>query len=396
MRKFHIGARRLAAVVIGLVFLVSGLLKLIDPVGTTLKVAEYFSFFGLPLGTGAASAFGVILILTESILGAALVAGVFRRGAGKATILIISFFLIITAILWWKNPDMDCGCFGEAVHLSHSQSFWKNVVLLALALFAFIPLRQLGDVSPRKMVSFALVSASLVLALFYSYAHLPFVDFTEFKPGARLYASLDSEYMEDDDYVATFIYEKNGKKGSFTLDRLPDSTWTFVGVDTLMRSAQTRPADTPVLAIRDSEGNEMDAAAASGNVIVFTVHDPDKAPWQRIIRSHDAALGAGAKPLVLAASTPERMAGIPEADGLPVFYSDYKTLVTMCRANGGAVCIENGEIISKWSPKDFPNEQTLRETLGKDPLEAMSSFKVGRRVKAQGFALYILALLLLV
>ena len=236
MKKAHHRLRRFCAVVIGLVFLASGLLKLLDPVGTGLIVSEYFKFFHLGFLQGTAKALGMVLSLVEATTGAALISGVFRKTTAVVTSVLVVFFTIVTLILWIAKPEMDCGCFGEAIHLTHGQTLLKNVVLLALSAVAFIPFQNFGVPRKGKYVAFFLALPSLIFALCHNARHLPMIDFTEFAPGTELFASLDNDYQEMGGKVPTFVYERNGQRGSFTLDALPDSTWTFVGVDTLSRS----------------------------------------------------------------------------------------------------------------------------------------------------------------
>ena len=129
--------------------------------------------------------------------------------------------------------------------------------------------------------------------------------------------------------------------------------------------------------------------AVLGKVVTFSVYDPGKADWQ-VIREQAADVRAqGATPLVL--TVPGE--GVPQ--DFPVYYGDYKPLITLNRANGGATYIDNGEIISKWSPKDVPSGSEWTGLLERDPVDAFTDFTVKRRIKAQGFALYLLALLLL-
>ena len=387
MKKAHHRLRRFCAILIGLVFLASGLLKLLDPVGTGLIVSEYLKFFHMGFLQGAAKGFGMVLSLLEAITGAALVSGVYRRLTAAVTSFLILFFTIITLILWIANPVMDCGCFGEAIHLTHLQTLLKNVVLLVLAVIAFIPFQNFGVPRKRKKIAFALAALSLVFALCYNARHLPMIDFTEFAPGAELFASLDNDYQEMDGKVPTFIYERAGQRGSFTLDNLPDSTWTFVAVDTLTRSGLYKTASKPVLSFRDAEGNYQDELAVLGKVMVFSVYDPDDADWDRIRTQAGEAHAAGAAPLILT---------VPGEDApLGVYYADFKPLITLNRANGGATYFNDGELISKWSPRDVPEGEELSRVLDREPVGMSTDFIVGRRIKAQGFALYLLALLLL-
>ena len=287
---------------------------------------------------------------------------------------------------------MDCGCFGEAVHLTHLQSFLKNLVLLALCLVAFLPFRDFGVPRRGRRVAFWIAVPSLLVALLYNIRELPLLDFTAYKPGAELFASLDNDYQAMDGQVPMFIYERDGQRGSFTLDRLPDSTWTFVGVDTLSRSGLDRPSEKPVLSFRDAGGEYRDEDAVLGKVIVFSVPEPKRADWERLRAQVSTAREAGADPLVLVAAAPSQE-GLPSDPEL--FYADYKPLITLNRSNGGATYIHNGEIIAKWSPSVFPSGEELTETLSRDPVDASTSYVVGRRIKAQGFVLYLLALLFL-
>ena len=387
MKKAHHRLRRFAAILIGLTFLASGLLKLLDPVGTGLIVSEYFKFFHLGFLQGAAKAFGMGLSLLEAITGAALITGVFRKTTAVVTSLMIVFFTVITLILWIANPEMDCGCFGEAVHLTHGQTLLKNLILLVLALVAFLPFQNFGVPRKGKYIAFILAVPSLVFALWYNARHLPLIDFTEFAPGVELFASLDNDYQAMDGKVPTFIYERDGQRGSFTLDNLPDSTWTFIAADTLTRSGMYKRSDKPILSFRDADGLYQDERAVEGKVMVFSVYDPSSVNWNRIGRQAQDAEDAGATTLVLT---------VPGED-LPqhVYFADYKPLITLNRANGGAVYFNDGELISKWSPSDMPEGESLRELLDREPVGVSIDFITGRRIRAQGFTLYLLALLLL-
>ena len=392
MNAFHSRLRRLCAVVLGLVFLASGLLKLMDPTGTQLIVKEYLKFLHLGSLGAAARGLGIGLALLESVTGAALLTGVFRKLTAIVASAMTVFFTLVTLVLLIANPEMDCGCFGEAVHLTHLQSFLKNLVLLALCLVAFLPFRNFGTPRRGRRVAFWIAVPSLLLALLDNIRELPLLDFTAYKPGAELFASLDNDYQTMDGQVPMFIYERDGQRGSFTLDRLPDSTWTFVGVDTLSRSGLARPSEKPVLSFRDAGGEYRDEDAVLGNVIVFSVPEPERADWERLRAQVSTAREAGADPLVLVAAAPSQE-GLPSDPEL--FYADYKPLITLNRSNGGATYIHNGEIIAKWSPSVFPSGEELTETLSRDPVDASTSYVVGRRIKAQGFVLYLLALLFL-
>ncbi|MBO4434994.1 MAG: DoxX family protein [Bacteroidales bacterium] len=386
----HNTLRRAAASIIGIVFVASGLLKMLDVVGTSLIVSEYFKFFHVGFLTGLAKAGGLVMCLLETLTGAALITGVFRKLTALTASALTAVFTIITLILVIKNPEMDCGCFGQAIHLTHMQSFLKNVVLVLLCLVAFLPFRQFGEPKNHNTVAFWIGAASIIIAGIVSATHLPAVDFTDFRPGARLSASLENDSPAG--YYAAYIYEKDGKSASFTLDNLPDSTWNFVKVDTVIRNAAQK--DAPVLSFSDEEGNYRDELAVQGKVIVISVYNPEKCDWMRLNTMLNAIsdAGKGVRPIVLVNTAPGSSVYIPS--NVAFFYADYKTLITLNRANGGATYIADGEIVRKWRPADFPYAQKLKETVSADVTETQIKSITPGRLKAEGFALYLLALLI--
>ena len=113
MKYRNIGMRRLIAVLMGIFFLCTGLLKLGDPVGTMLIVTEYCKFFHLQFLLPAAKGLGIFFSLLECGVGVALISGIARKVTAWVTYGLIGFFTILTFILWRANPEMDCGCFGE-------------------------------------------------------------------------------------------------------------------------------------------------------------------------------------------------------------------------------------------------------------------------------------------
>ena len=182
MKGFHIGLRRLCSVILGLVYFIAGMLKLMDPVGAGLVVDEYLKFFHLGGLAFASKTLGVAMALLETFLGAALIAGVWRKFVAGVTSILTLAFTALTLILVIFNPEMDCGCFGEAVHLTHMQTFLKNVALCVLCAGAFLPVRDYGRTRKSKLVAFWLVAVTVLLFTFMSLVSVPLMDFTEFAP----------------------------------------------------------------------------------------------------------------------------------------------------------------------------------------------------------------------
>lgn len=393
MKRGYNVFRRFCAFVLGAVFLISGILKFMDPVGSEFIMKSYFSFLHIGFMDFSAKFFGVAFALTEAVLGAALMSGVWRKVVGIAVVALTTFFTLLTLVLLIFNPVMDCGCFGEAIHLTHLQTFVKNVILCALCCGAFIPMRELDRPVKVKYVSFALTACSLVALLIYSLVALPLKDYTSFHPGAMLQAAADEQYKDFSE--PEFIYEKDGVTQVFSLDALPDSSWNFVD----SRIRQDDFAAGTVLTLTDDAGEYCDSLATKGNVLVVSAYRKLSAGRIEGIESLVAdAHAVGLTPIVLVpsddvlAAASEKHAALE--DGL-VYYSDYKTLATLNRSNGGATWISDGQIVRKWSYTLRPSSEKLSAALAEDPTALALETQSKGSLALQSFLLYIFAVLLL-
>lgn len=393
MKRGYNVFRRFCAFVLGAVFLISGVLKLMDPVGSEFIMESYFSFLHIGFMDFSAKFFGVAFALTEAVLGAALMSGVWRKVVGIAVVALTTFFTLLTLVLLIFKPVMDCGCFGEAIHLTHLQTFVKNVILCALCCGAFIPMRELDRPVKVKYVSFALTACSLVALLIYSLVALPLKDYTAFHPGAMLQAAADEQYKDFSE--PEFIYEKDGVTQAFSLDALPDSSWNFVD----SRIRQDDFAAGTVLTLTDDAGEYCDSLATKGNVLVVSAYRKLSAGRIEGIESLVAdARAVGLTPIVLVpsddvlAAASEKHAALE--DGL-VYYSDYKTLATLNRSNGGATWISDGQIVRKWSYTLRPSREKLSTSLAEDPTALALETQSKGSLALQSFLLYIFAVLLL-
>ena len=393
MKRGYNVFRRFCAFVLGAVFLISGILKFMDPVGSEFIMKSYFNFLHIGFMDFSAKFFGVAFALTEAVLGAALMSGVWRKVVGIAVVALTTFFTLLTLVLLIFNPVMDCGCFGEAIHLTHLHTFVKNVILCALCCGAFIPMRELDRPVKVKYVSFALTACSLVALLIYSLVALPLKDYTAFHPGAMLQAAADEQYKDFSE--PEFIYEKDGVTQAFSLDALPDSSWNFVD----SRIRQDDFAAGTVLTLTDDAGEYCDSLATKGNVLVVSAYRKLSAGRIEGIESLVAdARAAGVTPIVLVPSD-DVLAAASEKhaaseDGL-VYYSDYKTLATLNRSNGGATWISDGQIVRKWSYTLRPSSEKLSAALAEDPTALALETQSKGSLALQSFLLYIFAVLLL-
>lgn len=403
MKYFALRTRRLLAFIIGAVYVFSGISKLLDPVGAELVMNAYMDFFHVGFMSVAAKPLAVALALLEAVLGSALMTGVWRKVAAISAFALQGFFTLVTIVLVVFNPEMDCGCFGNVAHLSHIQSFVKNVVLCLMLVGAFVPLRELGVPKARKYVSFAIVTLSLLLFTVWSWMHIPLVDYTEFAPGALLRSAESAELFEDEKYQSVFVYEKDGKQEVFSLSDLPDSTWTFVEARTEVREGGDTESSV-VLSIYDRDGMYHDEEVSSGKVMVVSVYRMQDAGWERIADYVSELRKSGFRTLVLVSGLPQEidqvMEGLtPEQVNVlhqDMYMSDFKTLVSLNRSNGGLTYFSEGYLISKWASRSVPDADELSQIYKDDETEILLGRTSTSRLYFQGFKLFLFALMLLV
>lgn len=342
--------RRFAALLVGAVFVIAGGLKLMDPVGAGLVMQEYLNFLGLRFLLPAATPLAEAAALAEALLGAALITGVFRKWVLRLTGLLLLLFTALTALLWIKNPPMDCGCFGEAVHLTHAQSFWKNVALLLLWAIAALPSRDKTGARKMKKVAFALSAAAILCFAARHLWRLPSDDFTDLRPGAEL-----------------------------------------------MKEGEEVPGDV-LLPFYDTEGEYCNDLLIDNRAMAFSVYAPElmnRKRWERI-SALCLDLPERVRPVLLVATTPGRAQTLVPESLLDIcYFADRRQLMTLNRSNGGATLFFRGYLVAKWSTHHYPSADELQELCSGNETEAMMTFTNASRLRFQAFLLGIFAIMLL-
>lgn len=390
MKYLLLRLKRFCGFITGFVFFIGGILKLMDPVGAGLVMAEYFDFMHLKLLTFAAKPTAVAFALAETLIGTALITGVCRKCIGIAALAFQGFFTLLTLALVIFNPQMDCGCFGEAIHLTHMETFIKNIILIVLICAYLFPAKLLGVNKKHKFVSFAVVSLSVIAFSVYSWMYIPMMDFTDYKPGSLL-KTAEANSTDEDMYEAVFVYEKDGYEVDFDLEHLPDSTWTFVRAET--RKVMEMDSDGLIdLSISNPDGTYEDELAAQGKVMVISVYNTklNAREWNTISQFILDADIAGFKTLVLAAQMPDVYLDFP------IYLTDKKTLLALNRSNGGVTYFNGGFLIRKWAARTRPDLDRLLEISDEDATETFLYHNAKGSLAFQGFLLYVFAVMLLI
>ena len=193
-------------------------------------------------------------------------------------------------------------------------------------------------------------------------------------------------------FETIFTYEKDGEKETFTRKNLPDSTWTFISADTRKKG----DADKNIKELsfyRPDTGEYMDTLATKGKVMVVSVYDTDMraGKWKDISKFMQRAEDTGFTALLLCS----RAEGVPADLNNKVLISDYKTLISMNRSNGGVTYFNNGILIRKWARISAPEIGELKQTFSNDPTEVSIDRESKGSLGFQGFLLYVFAVMLL-
>lgn len=373
----------IAQVLVGSLFALSGYLKAIDPAGTAIKIGEYFASIGIRIPEALSLFASVGLCSFEFILGILVFSGSYRRISSKLVFIFMSFMTLLTLYLAVFNPVKDCGCFGDAFHISNWSTFGKNVVLLALSFLLLkypkLMLRVFSRVG--RWVPTIIAVLGIFLFCWLNIRHLPDKDFRPFKMGAELKSLVSiPDDAPHDEYDISFVYEKDGQRETFALDALPDSTWTFVDRNETLIREGARPL-VEDFHVFDYEGEELtdiilDEAETTGLVLLLAPswQTAGESKMDIIGEIYDHVTARGLPFYGLAGSTEEEAEDWRYRTGAdyPLLLLDGTTIKTMIRANPGLIFLRDGKITAKVAQADFPsiNEvgNFLDKTLGTDSL----------------------------
>ncbi|MEA5006560.1 MAG: DoxX family protein [Rikenellaceae bacterium] len=393
--------RAFSRVLLGLVFIFSGFTKIIDPVGVGLIVAEYMKILGLTSIPQICQFLGIALSATELLLGICLLSGIKMKVSSTVAMAFISIFLIVTLLLVIFNPIHDCGCFGEAIKLTNWQTFFKNVVLFICAYIVFKQRDKFIPIAPNhwEWVLAAVYGLSVMTISLYCLRHLPLIDFTEYKPGSDLREKifLQSSTTDQPIFETVLIYKKGKTIKEFTVENIPDSTWTFVDSRSKQINKRVEP-ESGAFAVSDKSGEYLTDSLVSMKGALFVTSIPllDNLSSKKInkIEIRDQYLkSSGLRHIILCGSSFDNIDSVfSNSNALQIYYTDYKTLITLNRSNGGMIYIYDGQIAAKWSYSDA-DRQNIADILKDDP-ELISANRVIKEHVTIEVAIAVLLLLI--
>lgn len=356
--------RAISRFVIGIVFILSGFLKAMDPVGGALKIDEYLKAFHLGVLDFASMPAAILLACTEFLIGVCVLKGIKMKFFSGVALAFTSFFTLLTLYSAIFNPVQDCGCFGEAFHLTNWQTFQKNIILLICAAIIFFQRFKFRPIAASiwKKIYITAYGAFILAISLYALVFLPQIDFGEFKPGTDLISAIAQE--PEMEYETTLIYSRDGVEKEFTLENIPDSTWSFVDARTTLVSGSELAGGALNFTLRNSEGTDITEQIINlPNPLFFiSIYNPDRLSERSVKEIAQLSLEmnkvAGKLYILNGTSNPllELESELEKATNNTgnILQTDYKTAIAFNRSNGGATYMNDGIIVKKWSRNAYP------------------------------------------
>lgn len=353
----------ISRILVGLLFIFSGLIKINDPVGFSFKLEEYFgpTVFNIDFLLPYVLPLAIFIVVLEVLLGVFLLIGLKKEFTIYSLFAMIVFFTFLTWYSAYFNKVTDCGCFGDAIKLTPWESFTKDVILLVLIVIIMIGLKYIKPLFNNKLL-YIFPSISLILCILIVnqvLSHLPLIDFRPYKVGANI---IDNMVIPEDSKKAVFRYDWlfniNGeKKVISTSGNFPDSEGTFVSVDTELIEEGYEP---PILDFSMELGDidYTDVLMKEQKLIIFVFYNISKTNSDAIVglkETLELAVINDYKVIGLTASGEIDVNSFESENDIDIdfYFCDETALKTIVRSNPAAIKLHEGTIIQKTHWNDF-------------------------------------------
>jgi uncharacterized membrane protein YphA (DoxX/SURF4 family) len=364
-------AVNIARIIVGSLFVFSGLVKAIDPLGLNYKMQEFFEVWssagylpGLMNWFNAhALLFTLVMITLEVALGVALLIGWRKKVVINLLLLLMLFFTFLTSYVLFSGKIRSCGCFGDCIPLTPIQTFSKDILLLALILLLLFKRTYIQPVFKgiAGTVLVFLAVLSTVYLQYYVMKHLPVTDCLPYKAGNNI---LELRKMPadaiPDKFDYSFVYEKDHVKKEFTMNNLPDSSWKFIErKETLVQKGKNNIPAINDFSLTDTTGadNTEDVLNQPHYYLLFLKElDAKTSEWENeFVAIVAKAKKAGTPVYILTADNirVNNYFNTTKALGITVFTCDGTAIKTAARANPTLFEMKGPVVQNKYSWADL-------------------------------------------
>ena len=362
---------------VGSIFIFSGLIKINDPVGTQIKLEEYFGVFStdftslFELLVPFALLISIVLCTLEIIIGIALLMNYKMRIVLKLLLSLIVFFTFLTFYSAYFNKVTDCGCFGDAIKLTPWESFYKDIILLVFSISIYFLNKNLKNqvglfyikIFDDKVFRNGIIIVSTIICLIISFSainFLPFIDFRAYKVGNYIPDLMNPS----EELKYSYIMEKGGREYEFESYPL-DESFTFKQIKLLNPEAQPKITDYSLW----NETGDYTNESFLGNKLFIIIHDVNKMGLKgkklqdfisqlKILVSN---INFWVEPIIITSSDSKSYNDFREKYHIEIknVYGDATVLKTIIRSNPGFFLLRNGTVTGKWHYNKFPDAKEI-------------------------------------
>ena len=364
----------LSRILFGVVFVFSGFVKAIDPLGSAYKFQDYFLAFNVEWLYFSALPLAILLSTLEFVIGVAIIFGIHMRYSAWGGLLFMAFFTPLTLYIAITDPVPDCGCFGDAIIISNWDTFYKNVVILAAAILVFIYRNKIKPPWSGKTdhVLIAAITGLIFGVSLYCLTYLPIIDFRPWKIGNDI-SDLVIPTPEVADIYLIFEHNETGETIEYPANDYPwddpewVANWSFKE-QRLEIIEPFREAEIDDFYIEDDFGDDLTEFYITYEDYWFMVvaHDLSRTRGRAFTRKitplAEKATQNGYPLIVLTGSSLDMIDTFRHTHQTPYpFYlSDEIALKTIIRSNPGLLLIKDGVVVHKWPHRHIPDFETIR------------------------------------
>jgi uncharacterized membrane protein YphA (DoxX/SURF4 family) len=356
---------------VGCLFIFSGLIKLNDPIGTQIKLEEYFEVFADDFGSFFhhfipwALEIGMVMIVLEIALGVAILLYYRMRITAWVLLALMVFFTFLTFYSAYFDKVTDCGCFGDAIKLTPWESFWKDIILMVFVLHLFWYRKRFQPVL-RTMeghsVMIVTVVGSFILGM-YALRHLPLIDFRAYRVGNNI----PQQMLPPEQPIIEYTFERNGEDVKSDKFLSAEEGYKYKS-SRILNEEKIKPKITDYR-VSGPEGEDMTDSTFKGPKLLIIIYDVRKASTDNIeaIRLLTRALEGKVDCLLLTSSIGEQVEAFRHEHQLavPYAFSDATVLKTIIRSNPGISLWRDGTVLKNWHHNDTPTPEQVLALLNK-------------------------------
>ncbi len=367
----------LSRLVVGALFIISGLIKANDAIGFSYKLEEYFAAdvlnleFLIPFALVMAAA----ICIVEIVLGVMVLIGSRPKLASWSLLGMIVFFTFLTFYSAYFNKVTDCGCFGDAIKLTPWGSFKKDLILLVFILVIFFQQHNIKSFLKPRMENMllAIVTFFCFAFVYETHNHLPIKDFRPYAIGKNIQEGMKTcEELEFTCPEIAYIYKVKDKITGQEMDILSSvyladwEKYDFVSSTdetVVLQEGYEPPIHDFSISMSETDYTNMVLDEDYAFLLVcYNINKTDNGQQENINDFYASSLMNNVPFFALSASSDEDLSKFKEANEIAyeTYFTDETTLKTIVRSNPGLLLLNKGTVVGKWHYNDFPKFETIQ------------------------------------